>query len=195
MLSSFQRIDMKIINFIDNYVRCAFLDRIMPIITSLGNGGIVWLFLSIYLIHSSNYRMEGYMVFASLVLTTILGEGVIKHLIRRSRPFISIRERTLLISKPMTYSFPSGHSASSFAVAGIFIIMNNRLSVYITVLAALIAFSRLYLEVHYPTDVITGIILGLLCSIIVCKVFNTEIFEVLVLEIKSTVALINNVFV
>ena len=191
MLSSFQKMDVKILYFIDRYIRCSFLDKIMPIITGIGNGGIVWIFLSIYLIHSSDYRMEGYMVITSLVLTTILGEGVIKHIIRRSRPLISKSKRTLLISRPMTYSFPSGHSASSFAVAGIFILMNSSISVYITALAALIAFSRLYLDVHYPTDVLTGIILGLLCSIIVYNMFNNEVFEASVLDLKSIRVFIN----
>ena len=156
----------------------------MPIITGIGNGGIVWIFLSIYLIHSGNYRVEGHMVLASLVLTTILGEGIIKHLIKRSRPFITIKERTLLIARPLTYSFPSGHSASSFTVAGIFILMNSSMSVYITILASLIAFSRLYLDVHYPTDVLTGIILGLLCSSIVYNIFNNEVFDVSLMIVR-----------
>lgn len=195
MLNSFQRIDIKILDFIDRYLRCVFLDKVMPIITGMGNGGMVWIFLSLYLIHSNNHKMEGYMVFTSLVLATIVGEGVIKHLIRRARPFSLIKERTLLIAKPMTYSFPSGHSASSFAVAGIFIIMNSSISVYITILATLIAFSRLYLDVHYPTDVLTGIILGILCSIIVYNAFNNEIFDIFVLGTRSIIgAFINNIF-
>ena len=77
-----------------------------------------------------------------------------------------------LIKNPITYSFPSGHSASSFAAAGTFIMTNSSMSVYITILAALIAFSRLYLNVHYPTDVLTGIILGLICSIVIYNLFN-----------------------
>jgi len=180
MLNSLKKIDIKILDFIDRYIRCALLDKVMPIITSIGDGGLVWIFVSIYLICSSSYKTEGYMVITSLILVTILGEGVIKHLIRRSRPFISIKGKTSLISRPMTYSFPSGHSASSFAVAGIFIIMNSRISVYIILIASLIAFSRLYLNVHYPTDVLTGIILGFLCSVLVYDIFNRIDFEVLV---------------
>lgn len=173
MLNSFQIMDIKILDFIDTHLRIPFLDRIMKMITCLGNVGMVWILLSIYLVNSGNYRTEGYMVIISLIMTAIIGEGLIKNLIRRSRPSIKINQRILLISRPRTYSFPSGHAASSFAAAGVFIRLNSNLSIYITVLAVLIAFSRLYLNVHYPSDVITGVGLGLLCSILVCNVFNT----------------------
>lgn len=174
MLNSFQIIDNKILDFIENYLQFPLLDKIMTIITWAGNCGLVWNLLAIYLINN-NYRMLGYRVIISLILTAIVGEGIIKHLIRRSRPFIKISHTTLLISKPMTYSFPSGHAASSFSVAGIFIIQNSDMSMYITSLALLIAFSRLYLKVHYPSDVLIGIILGLSSSIVVCSLFNTVI--------------------
>jgi undecaprenyl-diphosphatase len=173
MFNSFQRIDNRILDFIENYLRFPFLDKIMTIITWTGNCGIVWSLLSIYLIHSNNYRMVGYRVIISLILTAIVGEGIIKHLIRRSRPFIAINQGAILISKPISYSFPSGHAASSFSVAGVFIIQNSDMSIYITSLALLIAFSRLYLKVHYPSDVLIGIILGLSCSIAVCSLFNS----------------------
>jgi len=185
MLNSVKKIDVNTVEFIDKYLRCTFLDRVMPIITGIGNGGFVWIFISLYLIYIGNNGIEGYMVIASLLLATILGEGVIKHLIRRSRPFVRIKGKTLLISKPITYSFPSGHSSSSFAVAGIFILMNSSISGYIIVLASLIAFSRLYLNVHYPTDVLTGIILGLVCSIIIYNIFKISDFEVLDEGIRS----------
>lgn len=183
MLNSFQKIDNKILNFINSYLSSPLLDRIMPIITRLGNGGAVWILLSFFLIFNKHYRLEGYMVISSLLLTTIVGEGIIKHIIRRVRPCMKTNELTLLISRPITYSFPSGHAASSFAVAGIFIMLNRDISIYIIILAFLIAFSRLYLNVHYPTDVLTGIILGLLCSMIICTAFNTETFKEVVFSL------------
>ncbi|MGH4118166.1 phosphatase PAP2 family protein [Clostridium sp.] len=176
MLDSFQRIDNKIMDFIESYLQFPLLDKLMTIITWMGNGGLVWSVLSIFLIYSNDYRMLGYRVIISLILTAIVGEGIIKHLIRRARPFIKIDQGTLLISKPMTYSFPSGHAASSFSVVGVFIIQNSDMSIYIISLAFLIAFSRLYLKVHYTSDVLIGIILGLLCSIVVCSFFNTMSF-------------------
>lgn len=171
MMYSLQKFDTKILNFIDKYLRCKILDKLMPLITSLGNGAAVWIIISLYLINNKCHKNEGYMVIASLILTTISGEGIIKHLFRRARPFIKMKKNKLLIAKPITYSFPSGHTASSFAAAGIFIMTNDKASIYMIILASLIAFSRLYLNVHYPSDVVIGIILGIICSKIVVFIF------------------------
>ncbi|MCM8711566.1 phosphatase PAP2 family protein [Clostridium sp. SYSU_GA19001] len=174
MISFLQNIDIKMMNLLNKKFRYKFLDKIMILITTLGNGGFVWLIISTYLILNKNYRMQGYMIIASLIITTIIGEGIIKHLIKRTRPFVNMLENKLLISKPITYSFPSGHTASSFAAAGIFLNSDNKLSILIVILASLIAFSRIYLNVHYPTDVFTGIILGFLCSKLVITIFQSE---------------------
>lgn len=184
MINYLQNIDIKMLNLLNKKFRCAILDKIMPLITAMGNGGIVWVIISIYLMNNENYRVEGYMLITSLIVTTIIGEGIIKNLIKRTRPFVNMKENKLLISKPITYSFPSGHTASSFAAAGTFIMMNNRLSIFVVILASLIAFSRIYLNVHYPTDVVTGIILGLLCSMLVINIFHSEIIDYLNLVYK-----------
>jgi undecaprenyl-diphosphatase len=175
MINYLQNIDVKMLNLINKKFRYAILDKIMPLITAMGNGGIVWVIISICLMNSKHYRVEGYMIITSLIVTTIIGEGLIKHVIKRTRPFDNMKENKLLISKPITYSFPSGHTASSFAAAGILIMMDNQLSILVVILASLIAFSRIYLNVHYPTDVVIGIILGLLCSRLVINIFHSEI--------------------
>lgn len=171
MIDTLQTIDMKALEYVDKRLRNPLLDRIMPIITSAGNLGAVWILTSLLFIESRKYRVEGIMIISSLCLTTIIGEGIIKHLVRRARPFIAVKEDSLLIARPITYSFPSGHSASSFAAAGIFVAMNNPFSSAAVICAALIAFSRLYLKVHYLIDVVSGILLGILCSMIVLCVF------------------------
>lgn len=187
MITYLQSIDRKMLNLLSKKIRCKVLDKIMPLITALGNGAIVWGILSIYLMKNENYRIEGYMVITSVALTSIIGEGIIKNIIKRTRPFLNkehnIEENKLLISKPITYSFPSGHTASSFAAAGILIMMDNKLSIIAVILASLIAFSRIYLNVHYPLDVITGIILGLICSKVVVTIFNIESIKYLYLTV------------
>jgi undecaprenyl-diphosphatase len=175
MITYLKNIDIKMLNLLNKKLRHALLDKTMPLITALGNGGLVWFLISIYFISNESYKIQGYMIIASLIVTTIVGEGIIKHIIKRTRPFVNMIESKLLITKPITYSFPSGHTASSFAAAGIFISMDNKLSILIIILASLIAFSRIYLNVHYPTDVVTGIILGLLCSRLVVVIFQSEI--------------------
>ncbi len=177
MIKCLQRIDIKLLNLLNKRFRYVLLDRIMPMVTALGNGGLVWIIISIYMISNDNYKIQGYMIITSLIVTTIIGEGIIKHLIKRTRPFIDLIENKLLISKPITYSFPSGHTASSFAAAGIFLAMDNKFSILVIILASLIAFSRVYLNVHYPTDVVTGVILGLLCSRLVIAIFQSKIIE------------------
>lgn len=175
MINYLQGIDIKVLNLLNKRFRYALLDKIMPLITALGNGGLVWIIASIYMISNEDYKIQGYMIMTALIVTTIIGEGIIKHLIKRTRPFINLIESKLLISKPITYSFPSGHTASSFAAAGILLAMNNKWSILAIILASLIAFSRVYLNVHYPTDVVTGIILGLLCSRLVITIFHSKI--------------------
>jgi undecaprenyl-diphosphatase len=177
MINYLQCFDIKMLNLLNRRFRYALLDEIMPWFTAAGNGGLVWIIISIFLMSYENYRIEGYMIITSLLVTTIIGEGVIKHLIKRTRPFAELLENKLLISKPITYSFPSGHTASSFAAAGIFLAMNNEFSILVVILASLIAFSRIYLNVHYPTDVAIGIILGLLCSRLVITIFRREIIS------------------
>lgn len=174
MIAYLQNIDIKVLDLLNRKFRCQFLDKIMPLITAMGNCGIVWVLASICLVNNKNYRVKGYMIITSLVITTIIGEGIIKHLIKRTRPFVNMKDSKLLVSKPITYSFPSGHTASSFAAAGIFMNMDSSLSILVVIVASLIAFSRIYLNVHYPTDVVTGIILGLLCSKLVINIFSSE---------------------
>lgn len=177
MINFLQNIDIKVLNFLNNRFRYMILDKIMPLITALGNGGLVWIIISAFLMFNRSSRIEGYMIIAAIVSTTLLGEGLIKHLVKRTRPFVNMLENKLLITKPITYSFPSGHTASSFAAAGMLLYFNNSLSLYAIILASLIAFSRVYLNVHYPTDVVTGIILGLLCSKLVIVLFERQIIN------------------
>jgi undecaprenyl-diphosphatase len=164
--------DLKLLVHINEKFRHDILDRIMPRITVLGDGGVLWIMVALAFIFKGSTRVVGEMLISALILTTILGEGLIKHIIRRARPFMSGIEEKLLIVKPITYSFPSGHTSSSFAAAGVLFAVHSRLAVLAFVLASLIAFSRIYLNVHYPTDVFIGIVLGLFCAQTVVNAFR-----------------------
>ncbi|WP_310910070.1 phosphatase PAP2 family protein [Clostridium estertheticum] len=111
------------------------------------------------------------MALLALLLSTILGD-LVKHVVKRIRPSANIPSVNLLIVKPLSYSFPSGHTTSSFAVAGVLARYFKEYALEFLSLAFLISFSRLYLYVHYPTDVLAGIILGLICSGIIIYVFD-----------------------
>ena len=163
--------DEDILYLINKYCRNRFLDKVMPFVTSLGNLGLLWIILAILMIRKVDYRRVGIIVLVTLVFTTIMGEGIVKHIVKRKRPFIGKENKELLIKEPSSFSFPSGHTASSFAVAVVFLKSNSSISTFIVLIALAIAFSRLYLKVHYPSDVIGGIILGLTCGGIVFNYF------------------------
>lgn len=172
MINFIKGIDLKLLLHVNEKLKHDVLDRVMPRITVLGDGGIIWILTAFIFIFNKTTRPLGEMIISALILTTILGEGIIKHAIRRARPFVCGIEEKLLIIKPITYSFPSGHTSSSFAAAGILYAMQSKLTFLAFMLAALIAFSRIYLNVHYPTDVFMGIVLGLLCAHLVAEAFS-----------------------
>lgn len=165
----FKILDDTILMSINEKFRSNHLDKVMSRITLLGDYGFIWIAISIILIITRRYRNVGEMCIFGLILTSIIGEGIMKHIFQRKRPDIIRTSAALLINEPITYSFPSGHTASSFVAAGILGSQINMILVPVFILAILIAFSRLYLMVHYPSDIFIGIVLGLICSNIIQK--------------------------
>ena len=172
MMFLIQKFDNLILLYINNNMHAPVMDKAMIIFTTLGNNGTIWIIIAALLMVSKKYRNIGFIALSALILSTILGEGILKHVVARIRPSGDIPVINFLIAKPLSYSFPSGHTASSFAVAGILSKYFKDYSLGFFTLASLIAFSRLYLYVHYPTDVLAGIVLGLICSKITLYIFN-----------------------
>lgn len=166
-----QSFDNYVLGSIRKHVQSKYLDRIMPIITSMGNLGFVWIVIAVFLIFHVKYRIIGSIVILTLITSTGIGEGIIKHIVKRVRP-CNQKNIALLIPKPVTYSFPSGHTLSSFAVAEMLSLFFTRYRLIFIGIAVLIAFSRLYLYVHYPSDVIAGVIIGILCSKLIFIAFQ-----------------------
>ena len=160
-------IDTMVLEFI-RQIQNPFFDFIMPIFTILGDKGFIWIILGVSLLFFRKSRIYGVAVLLSLLLTVILGEVIIKPLVHRARPFIT-HGFEILINGPTSYSFPSGHTASSFAVFGIFLFAIKKYRLTCFVLAFLIAFSRIYLGVHYFSDVVAGVVLGLLDAYIIYR--------------------------
>lgn len=175
MVKFFKAIDSKGLKYISEKCQNRTFDKMMPIITMMGNLGVIWFVISSLMFLKVEYRIIGIGVILAVALTTIIGEGIIKHIVRRSRPFQD-KEEKLLINKPITYSFPSGHTASSFAALAVFLQMNGKLGLIVSPIATLIAFSRVYLKVHYPTDVIFGMVLGFTCGITVVSFLGRMVF-------------------
>lgn len=134
-------------------------DVIMPVITSLGNAGIIWIILLVVLLIQR--KKSGVILLAALLIEVVLCNGIVKNLVARTRPYDVNTAVKLLAAKPHDYSFPSGHTAASFtSVAALYWAGEKKLWKITLVLAIAIAFSRLYLYMHYPTDVLGGIFLG-----------------------------------
>lgn len=148
-------------------------NKIMAVITHLGSGGTVWFTMCIPLIISKQFRNAGLNVLLSLFITWLIGEITIKRIVGRVRPSEDLPEDEQIIKRPKYYSFPSGHSASSFSVVAVTIMRCPFwIVIPVFILASLIAFSRLYLRVHYLTDVAAGIILGLCCGFSSVALYN-----------------------
>ena len=166
------KFDNYILNIIKRYVHNKYLDIIMPITTVMGNLGVIWILIAIILILDKQYRVVGNSIILTLIISTIVGEGIIKHIVRRIRPCNKLENINSIGLKPKSYSFPSGHTLSSFAAAEMLSIYFTQYKLVFMLIAFLIALSRLYLYVHYPTDVISGIIIGVICSKIIFAVLQ-----------------------
>ena len=136
------------------------LDIVMPFISMLGNFGAIWIAAAILFMLSKKYRTTGITVAIALILCALIGNCLIKPLAARPRPFDVIADVVLLIPPPKDFSFPSGHTLSAFAAATVIFLNDRRWGSAALVLAFLIAFSRLYLYVHYPSDVFAGMVMG-----------------------------------
>ena len=154
-------------------IRTPILDRLMWFITSLGSAGRVWILLAVILLIRPKTRKSGAIILTALVVNLILCNGILKNLVGRTRPFDVNTSVSILINKPRDFSFPSGHTAVSFAVvAALFFSGEKKLWKISLVAAVLIAFSRLYLYVHYPTDILGGIVAGILAGYIGYRVVD-----------------------
>lgn len=161
--------DFDILYFIDK-LHNPILDKIMIFITNLGNAGILWILIAIILLFFKKTRKCGILMGISMLCGVIIGNGILKHLVARQRPCWLDTSIPLLIPNPTDYSFPSGHTLASFEAA-IMIFLHNKKWGSVAILGALvIAFSRMYLFVHFPTDILGGMILGTIISIIVYKI-------------------------
>ena len=141
------------------------LDTLMCAITRLGDAGIFWILLCMVLLILPKTRRSGVILMAALLVDLVICNGILKPLVHRIRPFDVKTGIELLVKRPTDYSFPSGHTAASFAsVTALYLAGEKRLWIPALVLAVLIAFSRLYLYVHYPTDVLGGVVIGVMAG-------------------------------
>ncbi len=170
-----QSIDDAITYFINDNLHNSFTRTVMPMITHLGTGGLLWIISGLLLMIKRKTRPIGAMMLLSLITAAIVGNLMIKPIFNRTRPYMANDDLILLIGAPMGSSFPSGHTISSFASATALFLRKKSAGAAALVLAFLIAFSRVFLFVHYFTDVLAGALLGIITAVLLEKFLGDKI--------------------
>lgn len=170
--SNLFRLDKDILLYIQDNIRCGILDKIFPTITHLADGGIFWIILTAVLLFFKKTRKAGVASAIALVGSLLLNNGILKPLVNRTRPYELIDTLKLIGKAASDGSFPSGHTAGSFASeVALFPNLKKRYGIPLLILAFCISFSRLYIGIHYPSDVaagfLSGLVLGILANVIV----------------------------
>ena len=157
-------IELKILDWFQT-LHTPVLDKFMTSVTKLGNAGIFWIILTVLFLLIPKMRKTGVVMAAALIIDLLLCNVLLKNLVARTRPYDVNTGIQLLVAKLRDYSFPSGHTAASFAsAAALYFAGEKKFWKPALVLACLIAVSRLYLYVHYPTDVLGGVVIGIIAG-------------------------------
>lgn len=173
--------DLPILLWIREHLFCAFGDAFFPIVTLFGEAGIFWIALSVVMIIIPKTRRAGFGMGLALIFGLIVCNITIKPLAARIRPYAYLLEHhgietKLLVKELADFSFPSGHTIASFEASVVLVRHHKKLGIPAVILAVLISVSRLYLQVHYPTDVLVAMVLGIafafLADFIVGKLYT-----------------------
>ncbi|HIR14730.1 MAG TPA: phosphatase PAP2 family protein [Candidatus Choladousia intestinavium] len=165
-MEALQMAEGSILLWIQEFLRADWLTPVMLTITKLGNMGFIWVVLSLLFLCFRKTRWAGAAGLLAVFFSLVFNNFFLKNLFERIRPYEVIDGLTLLVEKASDFSFPSGHAGTSFAAATAFFwILRGKIGAAAYVLAFLIAFSRLYIGIHYPTDVLCGMLTGSLCGL------------------------------
>lgn len=148
-------------------LRTGFLDTaIVKLSDLIGSYGEIWLIAAAVMLTNPKSRRCAYTMLVSYLLVFGVGQFGLKNLIDRIRPCNIDLAVAMLVERPTSGSFPSTHAAWAFAAATSVFLHHKKAGIAVLVLAALIAFSRLYLFVHFPSDVLGGVVLGVLSALV-----------------------------
>lgn len=173
MFGRIKSLDQRVLDNISR-MHSPAMNMVMKTASRSANVGIIWWAVCLPFLINPNWRVTGFNFVISLCFAHVMGEGLIKHLVKRIRPCHGLDDEEQIINKPRFYSFPSGHTTASFSMLGVAVFRGLPLFVVlpIALVAALISFSRIYLRVHYLTDVIAGAVLGFSCGAVSVVFFH-----------------------
>ncbi|MBQ9757447.1 MAG: phosphatase PAP2 family protein [Clostridia bacterium] len=172
MLFGTENVEFEILQAIHSFSKSAVLDFLVPKVSWLGNGGFIWIVLCVVLLITKKHRRCGIALSLGLVLCLIFGNIILKNLIARPRPCWIFDVPDMLIPIPTDFSFPSGHTYSSFLSAFVLLEYNKKWGFVALFVAAIMAFTRLYLFVHFPTDILGGVLLAAVIFLLVRKILK-----------------------
>ncbi len=166
MMEMLTNLDGNLLLWIQENLRVDFLNGFWEFVTSWADGGILWIILGVIALVSKRTRPVGVAMLLALVINHVATNMILKDIFQRPRPFVTFSEIIPLIDKPGSFSFPSGHTSTSFAAAFAVFFMekNKKYAIPGIVIAAMIGFSRMYIGVHYPGDILGGIIVGIVSA-------------------------------
>lgn len=181
-------IDFSILYWIQDNLRNSFMDFVMPLFSNLQDGGLIWISIAVVMLFFKRTRYCGIAVLFAMGIDTLITEVGIKNVVCRVRPCNLVDDVNMLVEKPTSYSFPSNHSASAFAgaVAVMLTIKKKAWTIPAFVFSGIISFSRMYVFVHFPSDVFAGILLGSAVAVLVCFLMKITGFKAL-LERKNII--------
>jgi len=175
LLSWIQSTDAAILLYIQNHIRADFMDSFWKAVTFLGNGGWFWIVLAVLLLFMAGTRRAGFCALLAMAMGFLITNLLLKNLVGRIRPYDVISGLVPLIGRQSDASFPSGHACASFASAFVYLrTAPKKWGIAALVLAVLISFSRLYVGVHYPSDVIAGMLAGILSGWTVLTLYKRK---------------------
>lgn len=171
MLKTIKMIDHKIaLSMPSFYNHHPLLNKFMVIVSTCGNLGAIWLFIILCAYWYSPLKLMAIKMLIALIIATFIGQITIKSIFKRKRPCHIYKSISLLISIPKDYSFPSGHTTSSFACSTVIFFFFPIIGIIGYIYALCIAISRLYLFVHFLSDILFGILLGTSIGLLICTI-------------------------